>query len=118
MGRGSSKMGGGAGGSANQSGGGKIPAIIQGIVDAVNTPGGRFTDEQKKDIAVALSGNTSVGDSIQITNSRGIHVDTITKTSPTSWKAKGLNMDLRHSDVRDILVDLHGIGSKIKFIMK
>lgn len=119
MGRGSSKAGGGSSSSsAVQSSGGRVPTSIQGIMDAVNTPGGRFTDQQKKDIAAILYANASVGDSISVTNSRGMHVDIITKTSPTNWRANGLNMDLRNQDVRDILVDLHGIGSKVKYIMK
>ena len=83
----------------------------------MNTPGGRFTDTQKKDILAIISRNLDVGDSIDVMNSSGVHMETITKVSPTSWR-DGLGLDLRNSDVRDLLIDLHGIGSKIKFTVK
>jgi len=84
MGRGSSKIGGGGGGGSQAA---QTPkqtnTVIQSFVDALNSPG-RWTQQQRSDLASAIYANTDVGDQFVVTMNNGATI-TFTKTGTNTW---------------------------------
>lgn len=116
MGRGSSKIGGGGGGSQAAQTPKQTNTVIQSFVDALNSPG-RWTQQQRSDLASAIYANTQVGDRFEFTFPNGAKT-TLTKTSNSKWEhvvdGSVLSNDLSASNVRDILLIYADYG-KISF---